>query len=266
VGKESFSDIFKRFRIRMNSLLESIKEKWKNILSKGIWAGITAFLSNILIFVINLFATTLKKIVSMIRAGFVSLVEAIKILANPPENMDRDEVNYQAFKILVAGLIGATSLGLSAGIEKLLQSIPGLQPFMMFPIPFIGKEPRTVSDILAVTLSALAGGLVTTIVLYFMDKLQSKSKKDKIQLQILNQAGTVLNYKIAQTWTVMSNAYTFFGIQVEKTNETGIKTKENLDKMHSDTMKELSRVDTLLDDLNKKKEEHQNLYKETEEF
>lgn len=45
-------------------------------------AGLTAFLSNIVIFVINLFFTTLKKLVSIIRAGFVSLCRAVKFLAS----------------------------------------------------------------------------------------------------------------------------------------------------------------------------------------
>jgi hypothetical protein len=92
------------------------------------------------------------------------------MLTNPPEGMDREGANYQALKILTAGLIGAASLGLSACIEKLLQPIPVLQPLMMFPIPSFGKKPRTVNGILSVTISALAGGLLTTIVLYFMDK------------------------------------------------------------------------------------------------
>jgi hypothetical protein len=147
----------------------------------------------------------------MIRAGFVSLCQAVKMLAYPPAGMDREEANYQALKILTAGLIGATSLGLSAGIEKLLQAIPGLQPLMMFPVPSIGKEPRTVSDILAVTLSALAGGVLTTIVLYFMDKCRNTGKKDKLQIQLVAQSGVVVQYKIAQTWCVMGDAYQFLG-------------------------------------------------------
>jgi hypothetical protein len=133
------------------------------------------------------------------------------MLVNPPVGIDREEANYQALKILTAGLIGAASLGLSAGIEELLKSIPGLQPLMTFPIPSIGKEQRTVSDILAVTLSALVGGILTTIVLYFMDKCRNTEKKDKLQIKLVTQSGVVVQYKIAQTWCVMSDAYQFLG-------------------------------------------------------
>jgi hypothetical protein len=213
-GKETLKEIFIRFKERIGTVIADLKAKWKDIFKGSFEAGITAFLSNIVVFIINLFATTLKKMVTMIRAGFVSLCQAVKMLANPPAGMDREEANYQALKILTAGLIGAASLGLSAGIEKLLQAIPGLQPLMMFPIPSIGKEPRTVSDIIAVTLSALAGGLLTTIVLYFMDKCRNAGKKDKLQIQLVAQSGVVVQYKIAQTWCVMGDAYHFLGEKV----------------------------------------------------
>jgi hypothetical protein len=213
-GKETLKEIFIRFKERIGTVIADLKTKWKDILKGSFEAGITSFLSNIVVFIINLFATTLKKIVAMIRAGFVSLCQAVKMLVSPPAGMDREDANYQALKILTAGLIGAASLGLSAGIEKLLQSIPGLQPLMMFPIPSIGKEPRTVSDILAVTLSALAGGLLTTIVLYFMDKCRNAGKKDKLQIQLVAQSGVVVPYKIAQTWCVMGEAYYFLDEKV----------------------------------------------------
>jgi 5-methylcytosine-specific restriction endonuclease McrA len=208
-GKETLKEIFIRFKERIEMVIKDLKSKWKDILKGSFEAGLTAFLSNIVIFIINLFATTLKKLVSMIRAGFVSLCQAVKMLTNPPEGMDREEANYQALKILTAGLIGAASLGLSAGIEKLLQSIPGLQPLMMFPIPSFGKNPRTVSDILSFTISALAGGLLTTIALYFMDKCREAGKKDKLQIQLISQGGVVVQYKIAQTWCVLYDAYQF---------------------------------------------------------
>lgn len=206
-GKESFSEIFCRFKNSLTKKLAEIIGKWKELLCSGIEGGLTAFFSNMLIFVINLVATTLKKIVTMIRAGFVSLAQAIKIMVNPPEGMPKEEVGYQAVKILITGLIGAVSLGLSAAIEKLLQSIPGLQPLMMFPVPFPGKTPRTVSDILATVLSALVGGLLSTIVLYFIDKYREGSRKEKLYIQLVNQSGAVVQYKIAQTWMCLDEAY-----------------------------------------------------------
>jgi len=207
-GQESLKDVFVRFKTRMGEVAEEIKKKWKSIAEDGIWAGITAFLSNILVFVINLFATTLKKIVYMIRAGFVSIVQAVRILANPPVGMPAEEVRYQALKVLVTGLIAAGSLGLSAAIEKCLQAIPcpPFQAIMAFPIPDLFGRSLTISDFVATLLSGIVGGLISTIVVYYMDKFRQKSKEEKIKFQLVTQSGVVVQYKIAQTWLVLDGA------------------------------------------------------------
>lgn len=242
-GQMTFKELFVHFKNKMKDILESLKAKWKDIFKGSFEAGITAFLSNILVFVINLFATTLKKLVSMIRAGFVSLCQAIKIIAHKPDDMTQEEANYEAVKILTAGLIGALSLGLSAAIEKFLQSIPGLQPVMMFPIPSFGKEQRTVSDVIAVTLSAVAGGLVTTIVLYFMDKCREKSTKDKLQIQMVTTSGVIVECKVAKSWLAINNAYDFFREiakeQIENVKQTYVAI-ENSKQKNDESLSELS--------------------------
>ena len=210
-GNKTFKELFRHFKEKMAEVCDALKKKWKDIVAGSLEAGIVAFLSNIVVFVINIFATTLKKIVSMIRAGFVSLCQAVKIMVHHPEGMTQGEANYQAIKILTAGLIGALSLGLSASIEKFLQTIPGLQPIMMFPIPSFGGDPRTVSDIIAVTLSAVVGGLVTTIVLYYMDRFMLDGKKDRLQIQLISTSGVVVQCQIAKGWCSLHDAYDFLG-------------------------------------------------------
>ncbi len=258
-GKETLKEIFIRFKERIEAVLADIRAKWKDIFKGSLEAGITAFLSNMVVFIINLFATTLKKIVAMIRAGFVSLCQAVKVLTNPPENMDKEEANYQALKILTAGLIGAASLGLSAAIEKLLQAIPGLQPLMMFPIPSIGKEPRTVSDILAITLSVLAGGLLTTLVLYFIDKCRNAGKKNKLQIQLVAQSGVVVQYKIAQTWCVMDDAYHFLGEKVVEGYEMAKAAKEEIDQRKAETDEAVDSFHDIVERLRRRRTARKNI-------
>jgi len=219
-GNESFKEIFKRFKKRIGKAIDSIKANWKDTISGSIEAGVTAFLSNIVVFAINLFATTLKRFVSMIRAGFVSLAQALKMLISPPKGMSKDESRYQALKIFTAGIIGAASLGLTDVIEKFLLTIPGLQPIMLFPLPsFSAGEQRTVSDAIAVTLSALTGGLLTTLVLYMMDSFRNASKKSKLQIQLVYQSGVVVEYKIAQSWFTLSDAYKYLENKTQETVE-----------------------------------------------
>jgi hypothetical protein len=105
----------------------------------------------------------------------------------------------------------------------------------MFPLPSIGKEPRTVSDIIEVTLSALAGGLLTTLALYFMDKCRNAGKKDKLQIQLVAQSGVVVQYKIAQTWCVMDDAYYFLGKKVVEGYEMAKAAQKEIDQSKAKT-------------------------------
>lgn len=226
-GNENLKEIFSRFKDRVSNILVELKSKYKDIFAGSIEAGVTAFLSNIVVFAINLFATTLKRFVAIIRAGFVSLVQAIKILANPPADMPKDEINYQALKVLTAGLIGALSLGLTEGIEKLLLSVPILTPIMSFPLPF---GDQTVGDAIAVTLSAMCGGLLTTVALYFMDKAQTKAKESKIQIQLMTKSGEIVHMKAAQTWFVLSEAYEEFSNDVKQSHARFEQAKLEIDQ------------------------------------
>ncbi|WP_345986985.1 hypothetical protein WCX18_07370 [Sulfurimonas sp. HSL1-2] len=248
-GNESLKDVFIRFKTRMSEVVENLKKKWKDIFTDSIEGGLTAFFSNLLVFAVNLFATTLKKIVHMIRAGFVSLVQAVKIMVNPPAGMTQDEANYQAVKIMVAGLIGAASLGLSAAVEKFLQSIPGLQPIMMFPLPFIDQ---TVSDALAVTLTGIMGGLLTTIVIYAMDKFRNEGKKSKIQIQLIYQSGVVVEYKTVQSWFVLKDAYEFLQESVEQTVETLVVTRNIIIESENQVAEARAGLESAMDKLRKR--------------
>jgi hypothetical protein len=249
---ESLKDIFVRFKEQMKEVIKKLKDQWKDILQSSIEGGLTAFFSNLLVFVINLFATTLKKIVHMIRAGFVSLVQAFKIMTNPPEGMTKDEAQFQAVKIMTAGLIGAASLGLSAAVEKFLQTIPGLQPIMMFPIPFSGETSRTVSDILAVTLTSLMGGILTTVTIYAMDKFRNDGKKGELQIQLVYKSGIVVDYKTIQSWLLLKNAYEFLQVSIKETGDKIIASQEiithsekEIDKSHRNYETALNKLENL---------------------
>ncbi len=239
---ESLKELFTRFKVKMKGVVEKLKREWKDIFLSSVEGAITAFFSNLLVLAINLFATTLKKIVSMIRAGFVSLIQAVKIMVNPPENMTFEEASYQAVKILVAGLIGAASLGLAAAVEKFLQAIPGLQPIMMFPIPFL--ENQTVSDVLAVTLTSILAGVVTTIVIYSMDKFRNSNKNSKLRMQLVTKTGMLVEYKNIQSWFILKDSYIF----LDKLNDETIKKIQNTKEQLEQSKKELKNSRDLLNE------------------
>lgn len=87
-GNESLGDIFKRFAKRLKQIWTNLRARWKDIIAGSFEAGIVAFFGNLVVFVINIVFTTMKRIVRIIRAGFASLYQAVKKLfdKNTPEN------------------------------------------------------------------------------------------------------------------------------------------------------------------------------------
>lgn len=253
-GNESFKEIFERFKARMLEVWNNIQLKWKDILSNSLEAGVTAFLSNIVVFVINFFATTLKRIVSIIRAGFVSLCQAVKMLANPPKDMPKDEVTFAALKILATGLIGAVSMGLTEGLVTLMKATPGLNAIFAIPIPFSGES---VGDALAVCLTAVLGGVLSTVAIYYMDKCRNENKASKLKICIMSQSGVVTHLQIAKSWFVLDDAFKYsiaetkrtiehININNEKSNEAIKKSSKNIEELKNLTSQAEARLNKLL--------------------
>lgn len=139
-GNESLKEILVRFKDRFCKVWEELKLKWKDILKNSLEGALQTFFSNLVVFIINIFATTLKKIVQIIRAGFTSLWQAVKIITNPPKDIPKEDIYYEASKIMVTGLISATAMLGSETLNKLLTSVPILGLVMQFPIPFTGEK------------------------------------------------------------------------------------------------------------------------------
>lgn len=253
-GNESFKEIFERFKTRMLKVWKNIELKWKDILSNSLEAGVTAFLSNIVVFVINFFATTLKRIVSIIRAGFVSLCQAVKMLANPPKDMPKDEVIFAALKILATGLIGAVSMGLTEGLVTLMKATPGLNAIFAILIPFSGES---VGDALAVCLTAMLGGVLSTVAIYYMDKCRNESKASRLKICIMSQSGVITHLQIAKSWFVLDDAFKYsiaetkrtieyISMNNEKANDAIKKNSENIEELKNLTNEAEVRLNKLL--------------------
>ena len=194
-------------------VLKLLKLKWKDVLKGSFEGALQAFFSNLVVFVINIFATTLKNLVQIIRAGFTSLWQAIKIIINPPKDMPKEDVYYESSKIVITGLISATTMLGSESIQNFLKAIPGLNVLLSFPIPF---TEQTIGDALSLCISAVCGTILSTIAIFYMDKLRNNSKVGNLQIQLVAQEGVVMHYKIAQTWFVLSDGYELFGRVVER--------------------------------------------------
>ncbi len=203
-GNESLKEILVRFKDRFCKVWEELKLKWKDILKNSLEGALQDFFSNLVVFIINIFATTLKKIVQIIRAGFTSLWQAVKIITNPPKDMPKEDIYYEASKIMVTGLISAITMLGAGSIEELLKTVPGINALLLFSIPFTNQ---TVGEALSLCIGAACGAILSTIAIFYMDKWRNDSKIGSLQIQLVAQNGVVMHYKIAQTWFVLGDAY-----------------------------------------------------------
>ncbi|BBN60630.1 hypothetical protein [Hydrogenovibrio marinus] len=113
---------------RFKRIAKNVLSKWKDVLHAFKDGAISGFISNIVTTLINVFATTAKRTVRMIREGVFSLYRALKMLAFPPEGMSFEAVAHETMKLLFAGGIVIGGVLLEEIIEKAILAIPLLVP------------------------------------------------------------------------------------------------------------------------------------------
>lgn len=175
IYKNGFSNGFEddRFFIvlkdRLKNIALKIQAKWKNVAIAFKDGFLSGFISNLVTTAINMFVTTGKRVVRIIREGIFSLFKAIKMLIFPPENMTYEEAMHEAKKVVASGLI--ISLGVIAEqyIDTLIKGSVILEPF---------------SDILTTIFVGAITGLAVTMTVYYIDK--KKNDKDAIK-KLINE-------------------------------------------------------------------------------
>lgn len=171
-----FEKIFLRVSLGVKKGFERAKEKYKDIIIKfkdGVLSGILASLTTTLT---NIFFTTSKNMVKIIRQVWVSIVEAIKILFLNPDNLLFGERMRAAAKILVTGASIAVGIITKEFLSK----------FGISQIPYIGESLVNFIELLTV-------GITTCTFLYFLDRSEIVNKL----VLILNKIPTmsnILNY------------------------------------------------------------------------
>ena len=193
---KTWKEIFDRFKIRLKKVVENIKETWKDRLKGCIEEAIKAFFSNIVELVVRLVTKSVTKLfrnmIVMIKTGFNSIWNAIRILSNPEKyGISKEDAKFEAAKVLVTGITTGLFIGLQTVVQKYLMVI-GLD-FVISPLSNI--------------LFGIVGGLVSTIVIYQMDKYRNDNKKRNLQIQLVHQGGIVVQYGLAQSWFALGDAY-----------------------------------------------------------
>lgn len=161
---------------RLKRIATRIKDKWKDAAIAFKDGFISGFISNLATTVINMFVTTGKRLVRIIREGMFSLFRAVKLLLYPPEGMSTEDAMHEANKLIASGLI--ISLGVMAEeyIEKIIASTTILSPF---------------ATILTSVLVGAITGLSVTMAVYYLDK--RKNDKEMVT-ELVNSSNRNIDY------------------------------------------------------------------------
>ena len=226
---KSLAEILDIFKSHIRKAIEHIKSNWKEILSNSFEGALMNVLNNMLVFAINLVATTLRNVVSMIRAGFTTVCSAIKLLCNPPRNMTEDERNDAICKILVFGMIEVSSLALTESITNLLQGLP-----------------KNITDALVYPMTALMGGIVASVILGIIQKAKSDAKKEKLHVTLIAQNNVVLQSQIIQNWCILAQGNYLLKEKSEQFEETMTTIESEMNKREEEIKSSLNETDNIL--------------------
>jgi len=151
-NNDKFLDILRK---RLERISVRAKNKWKDAAMSFKDGFISGFISNLVTTVINMFVTTGKRVVRIIREGLFSLFRAVKLLVFPPKDMSYEDAMHEAKKLIATGLIVSLGVIAEEWIDKLIKGTAILEPF---------------SDILTGVFVGAITGLSVTMVVYYIDK------------------------------------------------------------------------------------------------
>lgn len=226
---KSLAEILDIFKSHIRKAIDHIKSNWKEILSNSFEGALMNVLNNMLVFVINLVATTLRNVVSMIRAGFTTVCSALKLLCNPPTNMTEDERNDAVCKILVFGMVEVSSLALTESITNLLQGLP-----------------KNITDALVYPMTGLMGGIVASVILGIIQKAKSDAKKEKLHVTLIAQNNVVLQSQIIQNWCILAQGNYLLKEKSEQFEETMTTIESEMNKREEEIESSLNETDNIL--------------------
>ncbi|MBZ9688497.1 hypothetical protein G9F72_019390 [Clostridium estertheticum] len=163
---------------RLERIANRVMLKWKDVVAGFGSGAISGLFSNLITVIVNVFFTTSKRVVRMIREGFYSLLKALKMLFIHPENMSIEEVAHEVSKLIASGLIITGGIAIEEVLQKSLMSIPIIGMF---------------SDIIATVVLGIVTGLSMALVVYLIDKIDLfKVNANKRQEYISNELDVLI--------------------------------------------------------------------------
>jgi hypothetical protein len=114
---------------RLQRVAARVAARWEDSVSAFRSGALSGFLASLATTLANLFLSTGKRLVRIIREGIHSLMRAVRMLAFPPDDMTRVQAAHAASKLFASALAVTLGIGVEEGVEKAIASIPVLAPF-----------------------------------------------------------------------------------------------------------------------------------------
>lgn len=150
--------------------IESAKDKYKEMLAKFKEGFLAGALSSITTTICNIFFTTAKNIIRIIRQCWASLVQALKILFLNPDNLPLGERIRAVAKVLATG----ASVVVGTIVTDAVQKTP------------LGTMP-VIGDIVSTFCGVFVTGIMSCTLLFFLDRNKLVNKL----VNLLNNITTV---------------------------------------------------------------------------
>lgn len=171
---------FDALKTRLGRISKRIAARWRDALSAFKEGAISGFLSNLVTTLINMLITTGKRLVRVIREGFMSIIKALKLALFPPKGMTTAEAGDAAIKLLATGATVTLGILAEEAVEK------SVAAFFETYLPPLMPLAATVS---AVFVGAMTG-IASALLVYGLDQLDifgvNSKKKHALVLKELD--------------------------------------------------------------------------------
>lgn len=168
-GKEMFYAIGRGIKKGFNKACQS----YKVLIDKFFGSAIAGVLSSLFTTITNIFFTTAKSFVRIIRHTWASLVEAVKVLLFNPDCLPMGERIRSTAKIIATGASVVSGVMVTEALNKTA----------IGTIPFIG-------EIISTFCGTMVTGIMTCSLLYFLDHNSAINKV----VEIINKIPSIDNY------------------------------------------------------------------------
>lgn len=141
---------------RASRVIDRVLASWKDVVAAFKQGALGGLVSAIVTAVINMFVTTAKRLVRIIREGALSLARAVGMLVNPPVGMDLSTAAHEASKIAAAALAVSAGVMVEQSVETaIVTTVPPL---------------ATIAPALTTVAVGLVTGLSTVLLVATLDR------------------------------------------------------------------------------------------------